>query len=146
MSRAALELTRVIPAPRRVVFEAFAGPGELARWWGPAGFSVLSLEFDPRVGEAYRIEMQPPEGEAFHVSGEFREVESPARLAFTFVYDPPDPDDVDTLVELTLEDLGEATEVRLTQDPFKTESRLELHRQGWTESFDRLEGAVTPPA
>jgi uncharacterized protein YndB with AHSA1/START domain len=44
--------------------------------------------------------MQPPEGDSFYLTGEFREVDPPARLAYTFVWEDPDPDDVATLVVL----------------------------------------------
>ena len=134
-----LEMERVLPAPPSVVFEAFSDPSELAKWWGPNGFSIPSLEFDPRVGESYRIEMQPPEGERFHLTGVFREVEPPVRLAYTFVWEDPDPDDVETLVDLSFRDLGEATEVAFAQGPFKTEARRALHRDGWTDGFEKLE-------
>jgi uncharacterized protein YndB with AHSA1/START domain len=80
-----LAMKRVLPAERPVVFEVFCDPSELATWWGPEGFATPSLEFDPRVGESYRIEMQPPEGGSFYLTGEFREVDPPARLAYTFV-------------------------------------------------------------
>ncbi|MEA2438043.1 MAG: hypothetical protein QOF65_2599, partial [Thermoleophilaceae bacterium] len=40
---------------------------------------------------------------------------------------------VETVVELCFRDLGESTEVVLTQGAFKTEARWELHRQGWTQ-------------
>jgi uncharacterized protein YndB with AHSA1/START domain len=121
------------------VFRALSIPAELVKWWGPEGFTIPSLEFSPRVGERYRIEMQPPEGDPFYLTGEFREVDPPARLAYTFAWEEPDPDDVETLVELSLRDLGESTEVVLTQRAFRTEARRELHRQGWTDSFDKLE-------
>jgi len=133
------EMKRVLPAARSVVFGAFSAADELATWWGPEGFSARSLEFNPRVGDSYRIEMQPPEGDPFYLTGEFREVEPPDRLAYTFVWEDPDPDDVETLVELSFRDLGEATEVVFAQDPFKTEARRELHWNGWTDSFDKLE-------
>ena len=115
----------------------------MVRWWGPAGFTVPSLEFDPRVGGGYRIEMQPPEGDAFYLAGEFREVDPPARLAFTFVYEDPDPDDVENVAGLTFRDLGDATEVGLIQGPFRTTDRVELHRAGWTDSFDKLEALLS---
>jgi uncharacterized protein YndB with AHSA1/START domain len=134
-----LEATRVLSGPPRVVFDAFSDPSELAKWWGPAGFTTPSLEFQPRVGGAYRIEMQPPEGDAFYLTGEFREVEPPARLVYTFAWEDPDPDDVETLVSLAFGDLGESTEVALAQGPFKTEARRALHRDGWAQSFDKLE-------
>jgi uncharacterized protein YndB with AHSA1/START domain len=137
-------MQRVLPAPSPAVFDAFADPDKLARWWGPAGFTVPSVDFDLRPGSSYRIEMQPPEGDAFHLVGEFREVDPPARLAFTFVWEPPDPDDVETLVELSFQDLGDSTEVAFTQGDFRTESRLQLHRDGWADTFDRLEEFLSP--
>jgi uncharacterized protein YndB with AHSA1/START domain len=105
----------------------------------PEGFTVPSVEFDPRVGGGYRIAMQPPDGDLFHLSGEFREVDPPARLAYTFRWDPPDPDDRETVVTLSLQDRGGETEVLLEQGEFLTEERRALHEGGWTESFARLE-------
>ena len=62
------------------------------------------------------------------------------------MWEEPDPDDVETLVELSFRDLGEATEVALAQGPFKTEARRELHRGGWTDSFDKLERLIARQA
>jgi uncharacterized protein YndB with AHSA1/START domain len=137
-----LDITRVLPAAPSVVFGAFSDAERLAQWWGPAGFTVPSLDFEPRVGERYRIEMQPPDGEAFYLVGQFQAVDPPTRLAFTFVWEEPDPDDVENLAELSFRDLGDSTEVALAQGPFKTEPRRELHRDGWTDSFDKLERLV----
>ena len=139
-----LELTRVVPAARSIVFGAFRDPAQLAKWWGPKGFTTPSLGFQPRVGGRYRIEMQPPEGDRFYLTGEFRELDPPARLAYTFVWEDPAPDDVQTVVRLSFWDLGEATEVALTQGPFKTEARRALHRDGWTDSLDKLERLLFP--
>jgi uncharacterized protein YndB with AHSA1/START domain len=132
-------LRRILPAPRRVAYRALVEPAELAKWWGPRGFTAPSVRFEPRVGAGYRITMQPPDGDPFHVSGEFREVRPPALLAYTFRWEPPDPDDRLTVVTLSLEDRGERTEIRLTQGEFATEERRALHEAGWTESFSRLE-------
>jgi uncharacterized protein YndB with AHSA1/START domain len=141
-----LELRRVLPAPPAVVFAALGEPAELARWWGPEGFDVPSLSWEPEVGRSYRIEMQPPEGQAFHLSGEFREVEPPTRLAFTFAWEPSDADDVETIAVLSLRDVDRSTELALTQGSFKTEARRALHRDGWTESLDKLERLLAAPA
>jgi uncharacterized protein YndB with AHSA1/START domain len=138
-----LELDRTLPANQARVCELFTDPDELARWWGPEGFSTPRLDFEPRVGESYRIEMQPPEGDAFHLTGEFRVVDPPSRLAFTFRWEPPDPDDVETVADLTFRDAGESTEVALRQGPFKTEERRAVHRDGWSDSFDRLEAVLS---
>jgi uncharacterized protein YndB with AHSA1/START domain len=141
-----LEMKRVLPAPTSVVFGAFIDANELTKWWGPAGFTTPSLDFNPRIGESYRMEMQPPEGDHFYLIGEFREVDPPVRLAYSFVWEEPDPDDVETQVNLSFRDLGESTEVALTQGPFKTEARRALHRDGWTDSFDKLERLVSARA
>jgi uncharacterized protein YndB with AHSA1/START domain len=138
-----LDMKRVLTAAPSIVFAAFVDPNELAKWWGPEGFTTPSLEFNARVGESYRIEMQPPEGDPFYLTGEFREVEPSDLLSFTFIWEEPDPDDVETLVRLSFRDLGESTEVALTQGPFKTEARLALHRGGWADSFDKLERLVS---
>jgi uncharacterized protein YndB with AHSA1/START domain len=141
-----LELSRALPAAPSIVFEVFTDPNELARWWGPKGFSTPSLDFDPRVGESYRIEMQPPEGDAFYLTGEFRVVIPPAHLAYTFRWEDPDPEDVETLVDLSFGDLGESTEVVLTQGLFKTEARRALHREGWTDSLNKLDALLSSRA
>jgi len=140
-----LETERVLPAPREEVFAAFTDPEQLARWWGPEGFSVPSLRFEPRAGESYRIVMQPPDGDPFSLTGEFRRVEPPARLDYTFVWEDPDPDDLETLVALSFRDLGDSTAVSLTQGPFKTEARRALHRDGWRDCFERLERLLAAP-
>src|SRR5436305_8658599 len=142
-SELTLEMKRVLPAAPSVVFAAFSDPDKLAKWWGPRGFTVPSLEFDPHVGASYRIEMQPSQGEPFYLTGEFREVDPPVRLAFTFVYEDPNPDDVDTLVELSFRDLGESTEVTYTQGPFKSAARRALHPDGWTASCDSLKQFIS---
>jgi uncharacterized protein YndB with AHSA1/START domain len=134
-----LELTRWLPAQPPAVFAAFSEAEELASWWGPVGFTVPSVDFDPRAGATYRIEMQPPEGESFHLVGEFRAVDPPTHLAYSFLWEPPDPDDVETVVDLRFRDVDGSTEVAFTQGPFRTETRRALHRDGWTETFDRLE-------
>jgi uncharacterized protein YndB with AHSA1/START domain len=131
-------LKRTLPAPREVVYRALSDPGELAKWWGPRGFSAPSVQFEPLVGRRYRIAMQPPDGDLFYLSGEFRAVDPPARLAYTFRWDPPDPDDRQTVVTLSLQDRGEWTEVLLTQGEFATEERCALHKGGWIDSFGRL--------
>jgi uncharacterized protein YndB with AHSA1/START domain len=135
----ALFLERTVPAPRPAVYRALTDAIELAKWWGPRGFTVPNVDFDPQIGVGYRIAMQPPDGELFHLSGEFREIEAPSRLAYSFRWDPPHPDDRETVVTLALKDRGGETDVSLTQGEFGTKERYALHEAGWTESFERLE-------
>jgi uncharacterized protein YndB with AHSA1/START domain len=141
-----LRMERTLPAPRETVYRALTNPRELAKWWGPRGFTAPSVEFEPRAGRSYRIAMQPPDGDLFFLSGEFERVDPPARLAYTFRWDPPGADDRDTLVTLSLRDRGETTEVLPTQVGFATEERRALHDEGWSESFGRLEQVLDETA
>jgi uncharacterized protein YndB with AHSA1/START domain len=133
-----LHLEKVLPAPPERVFDAFTDPEQLRRWWGPVGFTVQSLELDAVEGAPYRIAMLAPDGDVFHIRGAFRIVEAPRRLAYTFVYEEPDPDDRETLVTVTFEPSDGGTRLVLDQQPFRTTARLELHRVGWTETLERL--------
>jgi hypothetical protein len=59
-------------------------------------------------------------------------------VAYTFRWDEPDPDDRETVVTLSLAAAGEATDVALSHGEFATQGRLDLHRNGWTDSFEKL--------
>jgi uncharacterized protein YndB with AHSA1/START domain len=133
-----LELRRLLPATRERVFGALTRPDDVARWWGPRQFTIPEIELDLRVGGRYRFTMQPPEGDRFHVSGEFLEIAPPSSLAYTFRWDEPTPDDRETVVTLTVGDAGDVTELSLRQRGFATEERLALHREGWSDSLDKL--------
>ncbi|MEU4496360.1 SRPBCC domain-containing protein [Streptomyces sp. NPDC023998] len=142
-----LHMERVLRAPRSVIFQALTEPEELAKWWGPDGFSIPSVESDLRPGGAYRIAMQPPEGDLFYLVGEFLEVEPPQRLSYTFRWEDPDPEDRETVVTLSLREIGgTSSELILTQGDFATERRQVLHDEGWTQSLDKLEELMSPTA
>jgi uncharacterized protein YndB with AHSA1/START domain len=84
-----LHMEHVLPAPRPRVFALFTEASELPKWWGPHGFRTPSVEVDLRLGGTYRFAMQPPDGDLFHLAGEFVEVDPPARLVYTFRWRSP---------------------------------------------------------
>ncbi len=133
-----LKLTCVLNAPRERIFEMLTEPVELAKWWGPHGFTTFEIALDLRVGGRYRFGMQPPDGDLFHLSGEFLEIHPPSRLIYTFRCEEPDPDDRETVVVLSLDAIGDATKVTFSQGEFATEARRALHRDGWTDGLDKL--------
>ena len=49
-----LTFTRVLDAPRELVFRAWTDPAHLARWWGPNGFTHPSASsmFGPEARSA----------------------------------------------------------------------------------------------
>jgi uncharacterized protein YndB with AHSA1/START domain len=134
-----LHLQRALDGLCPVVFRELTEPRELARWWGPDGFTIPSVESDLRPGGAYRIAMQPPEGELFYLVGEFIEVEPPERLSYTFRWEDPDPEDRETVATLSLRDIDAArSELVIDQGDFATERRRALHEEGWSQGLDKL--------
>lgn len=136
-----LSLTWIVGAPREKVFGALTVPAALAKWWGPSGFTIPEIELDLRVGGRYRFSMQPPGGDMFHLAGEFLEIDPPRRLGYTFRWEEPDPADQETVATLSLDTHGDhdhETRLSLSQGEFASEARLELHKNGWTESLVKL--------
>lgn len=135
-----LHLQRALRAPRPVVFRALTEPRELTQWWGPEGFTTPSVQSDLRPGGGYRIAMQPPEGAPFNLVGEFLEVDPPERLSYTFRWEDPDPEDRETVVTLSLRDIGgTSAELTVDQGDFATERRQTLHEEGWSQALNKLE-------
>ena len=136
--RRVLQLRTGLDAPRELVFRALTDPAALATWWGPAGFTTPELELDLEVGGRYRFGMQPPDGDLFHLTGVFIEIDPPLSLAYSFRWEEPTPDDQDTVVRLTLDATEHGTELSLWQGEFATADRLALHENGWTDSLVKL--------
>jgi uncharacterized protein YndB with AHSA1/START domain len=53
-------ITRVLDAPRELVFEAWTKPEHLIHWWGPNGFTTSIQEMDVRPGRTWRLVMRGP--------------------------------------------------------------------------------------
>lgn len=71
---------RVLAAPRERVFDAFRDPAQLARWWGPEGFTNEFHAFDLRPGGRWRFDMRGPDGAAYPQEKTFLVVEPPSRV------------------------------------------------------------------
>ena len=140
--RLVLELHWLLEAAPDRIFRMLTDPVLLVQWWGPAGFTTPEIEWQARAGARYRLGMQPPEGELFHLSGEFLEVRPPSRLVYTFRWDEPDPDDRETTVALSVSAFCDASKLSLSQGDFTTDARLALHERGWTESIEKLRRLV----
>jgi uncharacterized protein YndB with AHSA1/START domain len=76
-------ISRLLDAPRELVFKAWTDPVHMARWWGPRMFSAPICEMDVRPGGAHRIVMRSPDGDDYPIKGYFREVVEPERIVMT---------------------------------------------------------------
>jgi uncharacterized protein YndB with AHSA1/START domain len=80
--------TRVLDAPRELVFKAWIDPDRLAQWWGPKGFTNTFQEFDPRPGGTWRFVMHGPDGVDYKNESVFVEIVKPERIVFQHVSGP----------------------------------------------------------
>jgi uncharacterized protein YndB with AHSA1/START domain len=72
--------SRLIDAPTRRVFAAFADPSRLARWWGPDGFTSTFDVFELRPGCRWIFVMHGPDGTDHPNESVFVEVDAPRRI------------------------------------------------------------------
>jgi uncharacterized protein YndB with AHSA1/START domain len=66
--------SREIPAPPEAVYQAFADPARLARWWGPDGFTNTFHTFEFRQGGSWSLTMHGPNGTDYPNQAEFLEI------------------------------------------------------------------------
>jgi uncharacterized protein YndB with AHSA1/START domain len=76
-------LTRILDAPRELVWEAITSPKRVVNWWGPLGFSITIEEMDVRPGGVWKHTMHGPDGTDYPGKSVFKEVVKPERLVFT---------------------------------------------------------------
>ncbi len=135
-----LVITRVFDAPRELVFRACAEPEHWVHWLGTRGITGRVLQSARRPGDAYRYCMRDPEGGDHWLQGVYREVVEPERLVFTWGFATAQwqPTSPETVVTMTFEDVGGKTRLTLRHGVFESVSACDLHREGWTDSVERL--------
>lgn len=142
-----LVITRLLDAPRALVFKVWTQPEHLVRWWGPKGFTLPSCKAEFRPGGAYRYVMRGPDGVDHRLVGTFHEIVAPERLVFTFAWeDEAGTLGPETLVTVTLEALGAKTKLTLHQAVFESVTARDSHNAGWSEAMDRLAAYVKQAA
>ena len=77
-------LTRLFDAPRERVFEAWTDREQVAKWWGPNGFTTTIREMDVRPGGVWRFVMHGPDGVDYDNRTTYREVIPPERLVYKY--------------------------------------------------------------
>lgn len=81
-----LVITRTFDGPAHLVFEAWARPELLMRWWAPKSFGItfLSCEADVRTGGTYRFVFGHPDlDQPMVFFGRYIEVVPPTRIVWT---------------------------------------------------------------
>jgi uncharacterized protein YndB with AHSA1/START domain len=140
-------MTRTFNAPRRMVFDAMTKPELIKRWLlGPDGWTMPVCEVDLRVGGSYRWVWRHTDGKEMGVSGVYREVVPPERIAHTEKFDQPwYPGEVVITTVLT-EEAGK-TKFRSTILHVSAEGRESMLKSGMEKgvarSYDRLDEVLS---
>jgi uncharacterized protein YndB with AHSA1/START domain len=75
-------LSRLLDAPRELVFAAWTDPKQVVQWWGPRGFTTTSQEMAVTAGGVWRFVMHGPDGRDYKNKIVFTEVVKPELLVY----------------------------------------------------------------
>ncbi len=139
-------LERTFGAPPEDVFDAWTNPEVLRRWWAARpNMTSPGCDVDLRVGGSYVLRMRDEEtGELHVVGGEYREVERPRRLVYTWAWQGdggPNPGHV-SVVTVDFHGDGERTTVVLEHSGLPDEGSRRRHGEGWRATLENLARSV----
>ena len=140
-----VHITRFLRAPRERVFAAWTDAPQMKQWKGPANFTCLEAESDPRAGGQYRIVMrgtppprdgQPSQEITSTVTGEYLEVRPPELVRYT--WNPTWAPGEQTIVTVRLHEENGGTRLELLHEGFATIESANGHNHGWNGVLDKL--------
>lgn len=134
-----LTVRRVIAAPPAKLFEAWTTPALLRTWWGPRGVRCIAAEVDLRIGGAYRLGNELPDGRVVWIAGTFERIEPPHELVYSWrIGDEPE-----SRVTVRFEPNPRGTEVIVLHERIASTAARDEHLAGWTGCLDGLDGWAT---
>ncbi|MEZ5088944.1 MAG: SRPBCC family protein [Micropruina sp.] len=126
-------VSRIIGAPRDLVFEAFTEVRHLSQWWGPAGFTTTTRSFEFAVGGEWIFTMRGPDETIYAEWITWTEIVPPERIAMRHGEHRDDPNAFDSF--LTFEALDHSTRVEL-----RTVFPTKQQRDEAAEKYHAIEG------
>ncbi|MEJ0031545.1 MAG: SRPBCC family protein [Bacteroidota bacterium] len=130
-----IEVTRLLNAPRELVFEVWTSEKHVDKWWGPNGFTNTTHKMDVRPGGEWLFVMHGPGGGSYDNRVRFVEVVKPEKLVY-FHDSGKDNDPAEFHATITFESVGKQTKVTL-KSVFKTKEARDLA----VREYGALEGA-----
>ncbi len=139
-----ITITRLINAPRQRVWKAWTDPKQVAKWWGPNGFTIPVCEIDLRPGGRLLIHLSGL-GMLAPMAGIFKEINEPERLVFTNVaYSDAGLRNIllEGITTVTFAEEGNKTRMTVHNAILKASPQaaqaLAGMDQGWSEQTDKL--------
>lgn len=133
---AIVRVRREIAATPDELFDAWLDPEALADWMRPNSIVSTRATLDARVGGRFEILMIRAQDSILH-SGEYREIDRPRRLVFTWI--SPSTERRESLVTVDFHPRGARTEIVVTHEHLPGDAEtLSSHTDGWTQAIERL--------
>ena len=101
-----ISITRILNAPKELVFEAWTDPKHLSEWWGPNGFTTTIDKMDLKPGGKWLHTMHGPDGTDYPNEATFTEIVKPDLIKFTHALPKFD-------VTVTFEAIGNKTKLTM---------------------------------
>jgi uncharacterized protein YndB with AHSA1/START domain len=138
-----LVITRILNAPRSLVWKAWTDPKQVKQWWGPRGFTNPVCKLDLRPGGSIRIDMRGPDGTVFPMTGTYTEITKPKRLVFTSGALGKDGNPLfEVLTTVTFVQQGDKTALTVRARVISSTAAAAPHiagmNEGWSQTLDRL--------
>src|ERR1700733_14936695 len=139
-------ISRVISAPRELVFEAFTEVRHLSQWWGPDGFTTTTRAFDFRVGGEWDFVMHGPDGTDYQEWISWTEIASPERIALLHGESRDDPNAFESVLTFAADGAGTRIEMHtvFASKEFRDEAVEKYHAiEGGQQTLGNLAAYVT---
>lgn len=81
-------ITRLVNAPRDLVWEVWTNPEHIRHWWGPNGFYSTIFEMDVRPGGNWEFILHGPDGRDYKNKSIYTTVQRPEKLVYDHVSGP----------------------------------------------------------
>jgi uncharacterized protein YndB with AHSA1/START domain len=136
-----LIVSRLLNAPRELVFDVWTDPEHIKHWWGPNGFTNTISKMDVRPGGEWDFVMHGPDGTDYKNTHIFKEIVRPERIVMEHATGPK------FLMVATFEDQGGKTLLTI-ESRFESAEQLEQviktfkADEGLKQNVDRLEAYV----
>ena len=79
-------VTRVLDAPRELVWRAWTEPKYVQQWWGPMGFTMPFCRMDFREGGRFLYCMKAPDGQEYWSAGQFHQIVPQEKIVLSMYF------------------------------------------------------------
>ncbi len=137
-----VHITRSFAAPIQLVWDFWTKPELLAKWFGPHGISVdqSTITVDERAGGSWTLAMHDDNG-VYPIDAEILVASPPEYLEMRMSASTGHGEQENVMIRIQFHDHGDTTRMTLQQGPFEPEFR-DLTRDGWLQSFDKLDAII----